>query len=84
MQLRSGFIFVQSPIGPEDVYANIGSLAVVESHLALGLTRKFSDKVFGSFSWVHAFKNDVTSNVPPPNTIELEQNIISFQVSYHF
>ncbi len=84
LQLRAGFNYGKSPIGTEDVNANIGSLAVVEKHLALGLTRKFSDKVFGSVSWVHAFKNQVTSNVAPLNTIELEQNIVNFQVSYQF
>ena len=84
MQLRAGFNYGKSPIEPRNVNTNIGSLAVVEKHLSLGLTRKFSDKVFGSFSWVHAFKNDVTSNVAPLNTIELEQNIVSFQVSYQF
>jgi long-chain fatty acid transport protein len=84
MQLRAGFNYGKSPIEPGNVNTNIGSLAVVEKHLSVGLTRRFSDKVSGSFSWVHAFKNDVTSNVAPLNTIELEQNIVNFQVSYQF
>jgi long-chain fatty acid transport protein len=84
MQLRAGLNVGKSPIGAEDVNANIGSLAVVEKHLSLGLTRKLSDKVTGSLSWVHAFKNKVTSNVAPLNTIELEQNIVNFQIGYQF
>jgi long-chain fatty acid transport protein len=84
MQLRAGFNYGKSPIGPEDVNANIGSLAVVEKHLSLGLTRKFSDKVMGSVSWVHAFNNRVTSSVAPFNTIELEQNLVNVQISYQF
>lgn len=84
MQLRVGFNYGKSPIGPEDVNANLGSLAVVEKHLAVGLTRKFSDKVKGSASYVHAFSNSVTSNVAPYNTIELKQNLVNFQVSYQF
>jgi long-chain fatty acid transport protein len=83
-QVRAGFNYGKSPIGQEDVNNNIGSLAVVEKHLALGVTRKFSDKVMGSFSYVHAFKNSVTSNVAPFNTIELKQNLVNFQVSYKF
>ncbi len=84
MQLRAGLNYGKSPIGPEDVNANIGSLAVVEKHLSIGLTRRFSSKVVGSLSWVHAFNNSVTSSVGPPNTIELKQNIVNFQVSYQF
>jgi long-chain fatty acid transport protein len=83
-QLRAGFNYGKSPIGAEDVNANLGSLAVVEKHLALGATRKFSDKVMGSVSYVHAFKNSVTSSVAPFNTIELKQNLLNFQVSYKF
>ncbi len=82
--LRAGLNYGKSPIGPEDVNANIGSLAVTEKHLSVGLTRKFSDKVMGSLSYMHAFHNEVTSNVAPYNTIELEQNIVNLQVSYKF
>jgi long-chain fatty acid transport protein len=84
MQVRAGFNYGKSPIGREDVNNNIGSLAVVEKHLALGLSRKFSKKVTGSLSYVHAFKNRVTSNVGPANTIELKQNLVNMQVSYQF
>jgi long-chain fatty acid transport protein len=83
-QVRIGFNYGKSPIGEEDVNQNLGSLAVVEKHLALGVTRKFSEKAMGSLSYVHAFKNSVTSNVAPFNTIELKQNLINFQVSYKF
>ena len=84
MQVRAGFNYGKSPIGAEDVNANLGSLAVVEKHLTLGISRKFSDKVTGSLSYVHAFKNSVTSNVAPLNTIELKQNQVNMQVSYQF
>jgi long-chain fatty acid transport protein len=84
LQVRAGFNYGKSPIGQEDVNNNIGSLAVVEKHLSLGLSRKFGDKVTGSLSYVHAFKNSVTSNVAPLNTIELKQNQVNMQVSYQF
>lgn len=84
MQVRAGFNYGKTPIGPEDVNANLGSLAVVEKHFSLGISRKFSDKVTSSLSYVHAFKNSVTSNVAPFNTIELKQNLLNMQVSYQF
>lgn len=80
--VRLGLNYGKSPIGPEDVNANIGSLAVTEKHLSIGLTRKISDRVMGSLSYMHAFRNSLTSDVAPFNTIELEQNIINLQISY--
>lgn len=81
--VRAGFNYGKSPIGREDVNANIGSLAITETHLSLGLTRKLSDKVSASLSYMHAFHNDVTSNTTS-NKIELEQNIANVQISYLF
>ncbi|MBN8764127.1 MAG: long-chain fatty acid ABC transporter [Thiobacillus sp. 63-78] len=82
--VRAGFNYGKSPIGREDVNNNIGSLAVTEKHLSVGMTRKLSDKVSASLSYMHAFHNDITSNVAPRNKIELEQNIANVQVSYLF
>ncbi len=83
-QIRAGFNYGKSPIGQEDVNSNIGSLAVVEKHLSLGISRKFNEKVTGSFSYVRAFNNSVTSSVAPFNTIELEQNLFNMQISYQY
>lgn len=82
--VRAGFNYGKSPIGQEDVNNNIGSLAITEKHLSLGVTRKFSDKVSASLSYVRAFHNEITSNVGPANKIELEQNIVNVQLSYKF
>lgn len=82
--LRAGFNYGKSPIGQEDVNANIGSLAITEKHLSFGATQKFSDKVSASLSYVHAFQNEITSNVAPYNKIELEQNIVNIQLSYKY
>lgn len=84
MQVRAGLNYGKSPIGPEDVNANLGSLAVVEKHLSLGISRKFSNKVTGSLSYVHAFNNSVKSSSAPFNTIELEQDLVNMQISYQF
>ncbi len=79
--VRLGYNYGESPIDSEDVGSNIGSLAVTEHHLSLGVTRFFNDKVAGSLSYVHAFSNDLTD--PTGNTtIELEQNIVNLQLTY--
>jgi long-chain fatty acid transport protein len=79
--VRMGINYGKSPIGPEDVDSNIGSLAVTEKHLSFGVSRKLSDKATASLSYMHAFHNKVASST---NVIELEQNIINVQVSYAF
>jgi long-chain fatty acid transport protein len=81
--LRAGFNYGKSPIGAEDVKSNIGSLAVTEKHLSLGVTRKLGEKVEGSLSYAHAFHNDITST-DGTTRIELEQNIVNLQLSYKF
>ncbi|HET9463323.1 MAG TPA: outer membrane protein transport protein [Thiobacillus sp.] len=84
MALSAGYNYGKSPIGTEDVNMNLGSTAIVESHLSAGLTRKFSDKVSASFAYTHAFSNDLTSSVAPYNKIEIEQNQYNFNISYLF
>lgn len=84
MAVSVGFNYGESPIGAEDVNMNLGSTAIVEKHLSVGLTRKFSDKVSGAFAYTHAFSNDLTSTVAPYNTIEISQNQYNFNVSYQF
>ena len=81
-QLRFGANYGESPIGPEDVNNNIGSLAITETHLSAGMTRQLGKRVSASLSYVKALPNEITSDVAPYNTIELEQNIINFQISY--
>jgi len=79
--VRVGYNYGASPIGPEDVDTNIGSLAIVEHHLALGMTRQLGKRVSGSLSYVRAFPNEIVSSTSA-NRIELEQNIVNFQLSY--
>lgn len=81
--LRFGFNYGKSPIGPEDVKSNIGSLAITEKHFTLGVTRQISPKISGTLSYVRAFHNDVTSS-DGTTKIELEQNVANIQMSYAF
>jgi len=79
--VRAGLNYGESPIDAEDVNSNFGSLAVSETHVALGVTRAFTDRVAGSFSYVHALGNEVEA-ATGTNTIELEQNVLNLQISY--
>lgn len=83
MAISVGYNYGKSPIGPEDVNANLGSTAIVEHHLSFGLTRQFSDKVSGSFAYTHAFNNRLVASTGT-NTIEIEQNQYNMSISYKF
>lgn len=78
--VRVGYNYGASPIGPEDVTNNYGSLAVTEHHLSLGMTRQMSDKASVSLSYVRAFHNEVKNSAG--NKLELEQNVLNLQISY--
>ncbi len=82
--LRFGYNYGASPIGPEDVDNNIGSLAITEHHLSVGMSRELTNRLSGSFSYARAFGNEVTSNSGSGNTIELDQNIFNFQMTYRY
>lgn len=82
--IRFGLNYGESPIGPEDVDQNIGSLAIPELHLSAGVTRKLTKKTSGSLSYTKAFENTVTSNSGSGNTISIEQNVVYAQISYQF
>jgi long-chain fatty acid transport protein len=89
MAVSVGYNYGKSPIGTEDVNYNLGSTAIVEHHLSFGITRKFSDKVSGSFAYTHAFENELTSSVPAPvtgaiNTIKISQNQYNLNIAYKF
>lgn len=79
--LRAGLNYGESPIGPEDVNSNIGSLAITETHASIGATRQLGKNIEGSISYVRAFSNELTSDTTP-TTIQLEQNVLNFQISY--
>jgi len=84
MAVSVGYNYGKSPIGREDVNSNLGSTAIIEHHLSFGLTRKFSDKVSGSFAYTHAFENEMTASVGPANTIKINQNQYNVNISYAF
>jgi long-chain fatty acid transport protein len=81
--LLAGFNYGKSPIGPEDVNANLGSTAVVEKHFSLGVTRKLGKHVRGNVAYTHALHNKVTSNTST-NSIEMSQDQLNVNVTYVF
>jgi long-chain fatty acid transport protein len=83
MAVSVGYNYGKSPIGSEDVNSNLGSTAIVEHHLSFGITRKFSDKVSGSFAYTHAFENELTQS-GGTNTIKISQNQYNMNISYKF
>lgn len=88
LTLRSGYNYGNSPIGPEDVTSNYGSIAVIEHHLSLGLTKQWSPAISTSFSYTHGFSNKVTSNNAPapltPVSIDASQNVAYLQMGFRF
>ena len=78
--LRLGLNHGASPIGAAVVDSNLGSVAIVETQLGLGVTRRLTENLSGNFAYSHAFENRLTS--PTGNRISLEQHWLHFQVSY--
>jgi len=87
--LRAGYNYGATGIDPEDVQYNLGAVAVVEHHLSLGVSRKWTSVpgMMGTLSYTRGFENSVTGNVPTPggmvpHTLEASQDILYFQLSY--
>lgn len=88
LTLRTGYNYGESPIGPEDVTSNYGSIAVIEHHLSLGVTKQWSPAIATTLSYTHGFSNEVTADKAPPAlapiSIEAKQDIAYFQLSFRF
>jgi len=87
--LRAGYNYGATGIDPEDVQYNLGSVAVVEHHLSLAASRKWTSipGMKSTLSYTRGFENSVTGNIPTPggmvpHTLEASQDIIYFQLSY--
>ncbi len=80
MTLRAGLNYGKSPIEPDDVTNNYGSVAVTEKHLTLGFTRNLGAHTSASLSYARAFENKVENSAG--QSIQLEQNVLNLQISY--
>lgn len=81
LTVRGGLNYGKSPIGAEDSVMNVGSMAVTDWHISLGITRQISQHLYSSLSYTHAPENRVLSNSAPIE-IGLSQNVVYLQLSY--
>jgi long-chain fatty acid transport protein len=79
--LRVGYNYGKTPIGEEDVDSNLGSIAVVEHHLSIGVSKHWSENLVSTLAYTHGLHNEIKSSLTP-NKIEAEQNIAFLQFSY--
>jgi len=70
LQLRAGYNYAESPIGKEDVFANIILPAVVQSHFTLGGTYALNNHWDVTFAYMKAFKNDVKGKGDIPTSFQ--------------
>ena len=82
MKLIGGWSYGQTPISPEDVNNNLGSIAVVEHHISLGIQKAWSQNLATTFSYTRGLHNEVISDTTPSNKIEAEFNMFYFELSF--
>jgi long-chain fatty acid transport protein len=82
VKLLAGWSYGATPISPEDVNNNLGSIAVVEHHISIGVQKSWNENLFSTFSYTRGLHNEVESNTTPSNKIEAEFNMFYLQLSY--
>ena len=81
LKVIGGWSYAATPISPEDVNSNLGSIAVVEHHISLGIQKNWSKFLSSTLSYTHGLHNEVESNTTPSNKIEAEFNMFYLQLS---
>lgn len=68
LTLRAGYNHVNQPIPSSQTLFNTLAPAVVEDHVSLGATWKFANSSELSFSYTHAFENEIkgSGSIPAP------------------
>ena len=82
LKVIGGWSYGATPIGAEDVVYNLGSIAVVEHHISLGVNKSWNDHLSSTFSYTRGLHNSVESDTVPSAIIEAEFNMFYFQLSY--
>ncbi len=82
LMLIAGWSYGATPIDPEDVPNNLGSIAVVEHHISIGIQKAWNEHLFSTFSYTRGLHNEVQSNTTPALKIEAEFNMFYFELSY--
>ncbi|WP_372798839.1 OmpP1/FadL family transporter [Pontiella sp.] len=87
LALRAGISHGNSPIKDEDVLMNSLFPAIVETHLACGLSYAWED-ISVHFAYVHALENELTGTnapmMPGETTISMYQNSFTLGATYRF
>jgi long-chain fatty acid transport protein len=82
IKLLGGWSYGATPISPEDVTSNLGSIAVVEHHISLGVQKAWNENLSSTFSYTRGLHNEVESNTTPGVKIEAEFNMFYLELSY--
>lgn len=80
--LRAGFNYGASPINSEDVATNLGSTAVVEKHITIGISKPLTNNLAGNVSYAHAFENSVAA--VNGSSLKMSQHQVNLNLSYQF
>ncbi len=82
LTLRAGFNHADNPIPSSQTTFNVLAPGVVEDHLTLGATWTMADGNELTFSYMHAFENDVNGNMTPTGSYNLKMYQDSIGVAY--
>ncbi len=82
LKVLGGWSYGATPISPEDVPYNLGSIAVVEHHISIGIQKSWNENLSSTFSYTRGLHNEVESNTNPAIKIEAEFNMFYFELSY--
>jgi len=90
LTLRAGVSYGKSPIDSSAVFANGLFPAIMETHVALGFTYRWSEKLDLHATYVHAFYNSLTDDgsqmggMGKGTSFSMYQNGVSAGMTYHF
>lgn len=82
LKVIGGWSYAATPISPEDVNSNLGSIAVVEHHISVGIQKNLNKFLSSTLSYTRGLHNEVVSNTSPSNKIEAEFNMFYLQLSF--
>ncbi len=82
IKIMGGWSYGATPISEDDVVYNLGSIAVVEHHISIGVAKSWNANLSSTLSYTRGLHNSVESNTVPSAIIEAEFNMVFFQLSY--
>ena len=80
-KILGGWTYAATPITPENVDSNIGSIAVVEHHFSLAVNKTLTKTLAATLSYTYGLWNEVESSTSPL-TIAAGFQMFFFELSY--